>query len=155
MTLPNQLKEKLMKLFYTQPLAVLSTHNQGQPYGSLVAFVVSEDLKQIYFATDRATNKYRNISSDHRVSILIDNRSNQPIDIHRAIAATALGVAREVPKNDNSYPLKLYLNKHPHLRDFVHDENCVLLCIEVKKYYVVDKFQQVEEFNPETYTASD
>ena len=29
--------------------AVLSTHNSGQPYASLIAFIGKEDLKEIFF----------------------------------------------------------------------------------------------------------
>jgi hypothetical protein len=31
--------------------ALLSTHNGGQPYASLVAFALSDDLGSLYFAT--------------------------------------------------------------------------------------------------------
>jgi hypothetical protein len=45
------MRKDLQELFITQPLAVLSTQSEGQPYASLVAFATSEDLKALFFAT--------------------------------------------------------------------------------------------------------
>ncbi|KPK75729.1 MAG: hypothetical protein AMJ79_09970 [Phycisphaerae bacterium SM23_30] len=143
----TNLKQQLRKLFKTQALAVLSTHNQGQPYGSLVAFAGTEDLKEIVFATLRATRKYANIISDKRVALLIDNRSNKTADFRKAAAATAVGSVKEIPKRKNSRLLKIYLKKHPPLRKFVELPNCALLCVVVKSYFVVNRFQQVMELH--------
>ena len=42
---------------------------------------------------------------------------------------------------------ELYLAKHPYLRDFVSSPACALLKIEVETYYVVSKFQKVEQLH--------
>ena len=44
----SYVENAIRTLFKVQKLAVLSTHNSGQPYASLVAFVASEDLRQIF-----------------------------------------------------------------------------------------------------------
>ena len=92
----SKVKRNLRKLLRSQPLAVLATQNQGQPYASLVAFASSDDLKSLYFATTRATRKYANLSGDSRVAMLVDNRSNNASDFSLAMAATATGTAVEV-----------------------------------------------------------
>jgi hypothetical protein len=46
-------------LLTEQSYAVLCTQSQSQPYGSLIAFAASDDLKTIVFATPVATRKYR------------------------------------------------------------------------------------------------
>ena len=94
-----KLKNELKKLFKKQRLAVLATHKNGQPYSSLVAFAVTEDLKHIIFATSRSTRKYEHFSSDGRVALLIDNRTNKVADFHSAIAVTAVGTAMEPDEN--------------------------------------------------------
>jgi hypothetical protein len=81
----EQIGEILHELFSSQKLAVLGTHQLGQPYGSLVAF----------FATTRATRKFANLQADSRVSMVFDNRSNRVADFRKAVAATALGRAKE------------------------------------------------------------
>lgn len=140
---PQQLSLDLKALFASQGLAVLSTHDHGQPYSSLVAFASSEDLKSLIFATTRATRKYVNIDEDSRVSMLIDNRSNRVADFHEAMAVTATGHAEEVMGPEKDGLLKLYLAKHPHLEDFVMSPSCGLMRLDVIRYYVVSRFQHV------------
>ena len=54
---PQQITLDLKALFASQGLAVLSTHDHGQPYCNLVAFASSEDIRHLVFATTRATRK--------------------------------------------------------------------------------------------------
>lgn len=139
----RKLTEQLHDLFFAQPLAVLSTQDKGQPYCNLVAFAVTDDMKDLIFATARATRKYANLTHDRRVSMLIDNRTNQVEDFHNAMAVTATGKAFEVSEDEKVTYLKLYLNKHPHLEEFVISPDCALLRIQVDKYYIVKRFQNV------------
>ena len=85
----EDLRGVLRTLFDGQRLAVLATHSEGQPYCSLVAFVPSDDLRDLVFATTRATRKFANMQGDERVALLVDSRSNCDEDFHRAVAATA------------------------------------------------------------------
>jgi heme iron utilization protein len=141
----GKLKHTVGELLRSQKLAVLSTHNKGQPYASLVVFAATQDLKLLLFATTRATRKYDNLSHDPRVALLIDSRSNLNSDIHGAIAVTATGIAEEVGEKEKEALLKIYLAKHPHLKEFVHSPTCALLRIKVETYYLVSKFQKVFE----------
>jgi heme iron utilization protein len=141
----GKLKHTVGELLRGQKLAVLSTHNKGQPYASLVVFAATQDLKLLLFATTRATRKYDNLSHDPRVALLIDSRSNLNSDIHGAIAVTATGIAEEVGEKEKEALLKIYLAKHPHLKEFVHSPTCALLRIKVETYYLVSKFQKVFE----------
>lgn len=140
-----RLQHTVGDLLKSQKLAVLSTHRKGQPYASLVVFAATDDLKQILFATTRATRKYDNIMQDPRVALLIDSRTNMNADVHGAIAVTATGKAEEVKEKEAF--LKIYLSKHPHLKDFVHSPTCALLRVKVDTYYMVSKFQKVLELH--------
>ena len=141
----SKLKRELKKLFTKQKLAVLATHKNGQPYSSLVAFAVTDDLKHLIFATSRSTRKYEHFSSDGRVALLIDNRSNKVADFHSAIAVTAVGTAMEPDENNRQELAQRYLAKHPHLKDFVHSPTCALCEIRVQTFIVVTRFQKVVE----------
>jgi heme iron utilization protein len=139
------IKRDLRKLFRSQPLAVLATQNQGQPYASLVAFASSDDLKSFYFATTRSTRKYAYLSKDSRVAVLVDNRSNKASDFRWAMAATVIGTAAEVTSRERKSAMDRYLAKHPHLSDFVHSPTCALCKIRVQTFFVVTRFQSVVE----------
>jgi heme iron utilization protein len=145
MTDREQLQRWLTDLLSSQKLAVLSTQHQGQPYASLVAFAASDDLKELFFATPRATRKFAYLQANPKVALLIDNRSNEDADIHGAIAATVLGIAAEGPPEGREQILKCYLAKHPHLEEFAQSSSTALIRVTVETYYVVSRFQEVME----------
>ena len=141
------LENKLKKLFSSQKLGVLATQQKKNPYTSLVAFAWSDDMRQIVFATPKTTRKFSNISSNSNVSIFIDNRSNKAVDFRKAIGVTVLGSVKQVRKNKNSKLIKLYLGKHPQLESFLASPSCVFIRIDVKSFYVVERFQNVTEIH--------
>jgi nitroimidazol reductase NimA-like FMN-containing flavoprotein (pyridoxamine 5'-phosphate oxidase superfamily) len=143
----SDFKKSLTDLFSSQSLAVLSTYGRGQPYGSLVAFVATDDLKWLLFATTRATRKYANLSSESRVAMVVDNRSNEASDFHNAIGVTAMGTAQELMGAERDRSLELYLRKHPFLKEFGNSPTCALFKVHVERYYMVSQFQNVVELD--------
>ncbi len=135
----------LKNLMANQSLAVLATHDGGQPHGSLVAFVVADDLRDLAFATSRATRKFANLSKDARVALVIDNRTNQVADFQQAIAATIWGMASEISADEQAFWEERYLQRHPYLREFVQSPTCALVKVHVEKYSLVERFQNVVE----------
>ncbi|MBN1142315.1 MAG: pyridoxamine 5'-phosphate oxidase family protein [Deltaproteobacteria bacterium] len=135
------------KLGASQRLAVLSTENLGQPYSSLIAFALGEDLKSLVFTTPRLTRKFSNLTANPHVSLLIDDRSNRREDFHEARAATILGRAREVAGEERESCLELFLGKHPYLSDFARSPETTIFRVEIETYYVVDCFQAVSELH--------
>ena len=143
----ENIKAHLRQLFDTQKLAVLATHQTGQPYASLVAFAASQDLKYLFFATPRTTRKFANLTADARVAMLIDSRSNREADFHQAMAATATGKVRELTAAERKSHTAPYLGRHPHLEEFVASPTCAFMQISVNCYYLVRKFQNVVELH--------
>ena len=139
------LEDRLQKLFHSQKLGVLATHQKKNPYTNLIAFASSDDMRQIVFATARTTRKFENMIANSSVSFFIDNRSNKADDFRKAIGVTAVGSVRQIRKNKNSTMMKRYLKKHPQLASFIASKSCVFLCIDVKTIYVVERFQNVIE----------
>lgn len=147
MTEKAEITKLLQRLFSGQLLAVLGTQSDGGPYGNLVAFSATDDLKHLLFATTRSTRKYDNLLKTPQVSMVIDNRSNKEGDFHEAVAVTATGIVKEVSGPERDSLVTIYLAKHPYLLDFVKSPTCALLKVEVGTYYIVRKFQQVTEFH--------
>jgi nitroimidazol reductase NimA-like FMN-containing flavoprotein (pyridoxamine 5'-phosphate oxidase superfamily) len=141
----SQIRALLKTLFDEQRLAVLATHQDGQPYATLVAFGADEDLATLYFATPRATRKFANLNADPRVALLVNNSANQPEDIHRAMAATATGRAVELEGPKRAAYQARYIARHPHLEEFVRSPSCALIAVAVKRYVLVHRFQTVLE----------
>lgn len=147
METPDQLKGIIRELLAAQRLGVLSTQSKGEPHASLVAFVPTEDLKSILFATPRTTRKYANLMADSRAALLIDNRANQDSDFRTAMAVTAKGIARELREADRERSVELYLVRHPQLEEFAKAPSCALMLLTVHTYQVVGRFQRVMELH--------
>lgn len=137
----------LQELCTGQPLAVLATDAGIGPYTSLVAVAVTPDLRQLYFATLRATRKWANLAGNHHVSLLIDNRSNQVTDFSRAAAATVIGSAEELSGTELEAGLVLFLRRHPDLAEFTASPSCALFRVQIANIYLVTRFQNVMEFH--------
>ncbi len=142
-----KLQQTISDLLTTQKLAVLSSYGKGQPYASLIAFAATEDLSHIIFGTTRSTRKYENLSLEPNAALLIDNRSNDEKDFSGAVAATVLGSTQEVKGHRKKQFQNIFLLKHPHLKDFIQSPSCALFILQVQKYYVVSRFQNVQELH--------
>ena len=143
----SEVEAKLKTLLDKERFGVLSTCGRDQPYASLVAFAATDDLLHLIFVTPRPTRKYANLVANTKVSVLIDNRGNRVADYRRAMAATVIGVVHEVRKAKNSRLIRLYLEKHPQLDEFLWSPTCAVLDIRVESYYVVERFQHVTELH--------
>jgi len=143
----EKIRQQLNELFSSQKLAVLSTHRDGQPYASLVAFVAAEDLKHIFFVTPKTTRKFANLSADCRVAMLVNSSQNQAADFHQALSVTAVGSAEEITGEDKEKYIKFYLARHPYLQDFATSPSCALVRITARSYYLVKNFQNVMELH--------
>lgn len=135
-------------IIQTQNLGVLATAGEEYPYTSLVGFFAEDDLRTIVFATSRDTTKYQNLAVNGKVSFLITNSANREADFSEAAVVTALGFAKDVsPDKERNYKER-YLLKFPFLNKFVNDESTAIIGLQVEKYVIVNRFQDVNEVVP-------
>ena len=137
------------RLVHSQPFAVLCTQGQGQPYGSLVAYAMDEDLCFAAFATPKATRKFRLLSECDHVALLIDNRSEFPDELMKVEAVTATGRAALLEQGEDfDRWAHLLSERHPYLARFVRSSSCGLFRIEIVRYLHVCRFQEVRQWIP-------
>lgn len=146
----NKTAIAIKELCDDQSFAVLSTQGTDQPYSNLISFAASDDLVNIVFATPIQTRKYNIIKHNRKVSLLIDNRSNQPDSINRISALTAIGNVKILKEEEeiNKWS-KLLLDKHYYLNSFINAKSTALVLIEISKYFYVRRFQEVVEWTPQ------
>jgi general stress protein 26 len=149
-----KLETEVRNLLTSQKFAVLSTQERDHPYLNLVAFVETSDLRTILFATTRATRKYGNILSKSGVALLVDNRSNDVADIREAMALTIIGIAGEVPDSKREGLDSVYLEKQPHMKEFLSSPSTALIKVDVETYLLVNRFQNVTILNIKPLMAS-
>jgi len=141
--------ERIHRLLTEQPYAVLCTQSRSQPYGSLVAFAVSDDLKTLVFSTPTTTRKYRLLIECEHVALLIDSRSACPGDMMQIEAVTATGRAHVIaPGTEFERWAGLLTARHTHLAPFVRAESSALIRVDVVRYLHVCRFQEVCQWIP-------
>lgn len=143
----RNLENRIRELLESRRFAVLSTHDAGQPYATLVGFAASDDLSQIVFATPKTTRKFRNLTADPRVALLVSSSENKAADVYDATAVTATGTAVELAADEAPAVRRRYLTKHPYMRDFIAAPTTALIGVAVDCYYLVSRFQEVMELH--------
>ena len=135
----------LNPLLMSQHLAVLATYYDGQPYSNLVAFAATDNLKDLLFATSRKTRKYDNLRNNKKVALLVDSRKNETSDFDNASALTAIGLAQETAGDERDLLSRLYLAKHPSLREFLNMSDSALIKVTVSDY-ILAGFKESQRF---------
>lgn len=132
-----ELEPILRDLFAAQRYAVLGTRGAERVSVNLMAVAVTDDLRALVLATERATPKYANLRHDPRVSLLVDNRSNQVADTQTALALTVDGLAEEVAEPEREELAQRLLARHPQLGTLVCSPTCALFRVRVERYELV------------------
>jgi nitroimidazol reductase NimA-like FMN-containing flavoprotein (pyridoxamine 5'-phosphate oxidase superfamily) len=143
------LPDRIRHMVRGEPYAVLSTQGDGQPYASLVAYAMTDDLRTAVFATPVATRKYRLLRGCDRVALLINNRCAHPDDMMQVEAITATGRAIQVERDEGfDRWSRLLLARHPHLSEFLASPSVALFRVEIRRFFHVERFQEVHEWRP-------
>jgi nitroimidazol reductase NimA-like FMN-containing flavoprotein (pyridoxamine 5'-phosphate oxidase superfamily) len=144
-------RDQIQRLVDGQRYAVLCVQGDGQPYGALVAFAFSADLRFATFATPMATRKYRLLSRCGRVALLIDSRSEMGAELMDIEAVTVTGHAtRCEPGEEFDHWADLLVGRHPYLHAFVRAESTALFRVKVVRFLHVMRFQEVRQWVPTT-----
>jgi uncharacterized protein YhbP (UPF0306 family) len=140
---------QIRRLVAKHPFAVLCTQGEGQPYGSLIAYAMTDDLTSVVFATRKATRKFRLLTECDHVALVIDSRPEFPDDLMKVEGVTATGRAAMVEEGaDFDRWARLLTDRHPQLKQFVHAASSGLFRIEIIRYFHVSHFQEVRQWIP-------
>jgi heme iron utilization protein len=125
--------------------AVLATEGDGQPHASLVAITPIEGYRQLIFATDRNTLKYRNLAHNGKVAVLIEG-GNANRRLEERVVLTAFGQAAEFGIAEPGYEgaLRAHLERHPDLESFLRSTDCALIRVLVSAYQIVHGIDDVK-----------
>jgi len=146
----DTVRERIQRLVDSQPYAVLCVQGEGQPYGALVAFAFTPDLRHAVFTTPRATRKFSMLTRSGRVALLIDNRPDRVGEFMNTEAVTVTGQATHVEGGEEFHRwVELFLTRHPYLRAFVHADTSALFRVDAVRFLHVMRFQEVSQWVPE------
>ncbi len=142
-------RDHIQRLVDEQPYAVLCVQGGGQPYGALVAFAFSADLRHAVFVTPIATRKYRLLSECNHVALVIDNRPNKADELMEIEAVTVTGHSQVIERGaEFDRWAELLVARHPYLQSFVKADTCALFRVDIVRFLHVMRFQEVSQWIP-------
>lgn len=128
--------EQMKALAREKNICVLATVCGSRPYCSLMAYATDVECTEIYLATQRGTKKFRNLTANAAVSLLIDSREKAPRS--EAQALTVEGSCTEVENPADQALVRARLHAaHPHLGEFLAHPECVLLRVQVESFLLL------------------
>jgi nitroimidazol reductase NimA-like FMN-containing flavoprotein (pyridoxamine 5'-phosphate oxidase superfamily) len=147
---PNPgLASRIRRLVEGQPFCVLCTQGARQPYGSLIAYAFTDDLRSYFFATQVATRKFKLLSECQHVALLIDSRCQHPDDMTQVDAVTITGRATELEAGpERREAVGRLRDRHPYLAGFLEAASTAVFQVDVVRYLHVTRFQEVSQWIP-------
>lgn len=132
--------EKIKALIRDNDMCVLATMSLNGPHASLMAYTCSSDCAEIYLATPRQTQKYRNLSTDNQVSLLVDTRMTAGRQNIQAVTIT--GRAQEI--SDAAHEVQIrndFLHRHVHLQGFLDLPDIAFILVRVDSFQLLSGAQ--------------
>lgn len=131
----NEIEELIRK----KDICVLATVSDDKPHCSLMAYATDSGCREFYMATRRETKKFRNLSGNPNVSLLIDTREeNMGPDRNNASALTVSGRVEEIREQEKKMETcLLLLGKHPRMEQFLNQEDLAVLCVKAESFLLL------------------
>jgi len=123
--------EKIKTLIRENNICVLATIGAKGPHTSLMAYTCSTDCTEIYLVTPVNTLKYRNLTSNARVSLLVDTREKESRLTVRALTIT--GKASVIGDRGKINAVRSQIRQsHAHLQDLPDQPDIALICVSIE-----------------------
>jgi nitroimidazol reductase NimA-like FMN-containing flavoprotein (pyridoxamine 5'-phosphate oxidase superfamily) len=133
----STIKEYIEGVLKTSGFAVLATEGNGQPHASLIAITPFGNFRQIIFATYRDTLKYRNLSGNNKVALLIESGVINIKGLKQSVVLTIIGYIEEISITENEAAYQAHLKRHPEMASFMLSSDCALIVVIAQSYQVV------------------
>lgn len=131
---------KMKELVRNQSVCVLATVSCGQPHCSLMSYAADAECRELYMVTYRNTKKYRNLTENPSVSLLIDSRDmDRGEKRQHARALTINGLFEVVGDPQKRDDLKAQLlERHPHLKALVEDPDAEVFTVRIRSMQLLE-----------------
>lgn len=139
----STIKEYIEAVLKTSGFAVLATEGNGQPHMSLIAITQFGNFRQIIFATYRNTLKYRNLSHNNKVAVLIESEYFNMKGLKESVVLTIIGHTEEINEAEKEEPYQAHLKRHPEMEAFMLSSDCVLIRVSAQSYQIVNGINDI------------
>jgi general stress protein 26 len=133
-TVNAEQKQKLLKLFGQEQVAVLITQGDQWPTGTMQAFAETPDL-DLLFIMRFSSEKFENLVKHPKVTVLIDTRDVGKVATFEIARASMQGEAIEVPRDTPEWEnLKAaFLKKNPFEAPFFGNDTLRMVRVKPKR----------------------
>ena len=134
------MRQDIRDLIQANKVCVLATVSEGEPHCSLMSYATDEHCREIYMATMKNTKKYRNLSANPCVSLLIDSRETGGKERHvQTKALTVTGTFQSGMGEQRKTALRsALLARHPELEEFFTHPAAEIIVIKVEALQLLD-----------------
>jgi heme iron utilization protein len=151
----SAIKEYIEGVLKICGFAVLATEGNGQPHASFIAITPFGICGHLVFATYRNTLKYRNISQNNKVAVLIESKDDTREGKQRSILLTIIGHTEEIGMAEHEATYQAHLKRHPELESFMLSSDCVLIRVIAQSYQVVYGIDEIRWITAEDLVTPD
>ena len=131
--------KKSKTLLKENSMCVLASSFDNRPHCSLMAYVTDEEANTLYMVTLKKSRKYRNISINPHVSLLVDTRTDAKGDAGSVLALTVAGLTSVLKDGiDKDLILRRVVQAHPHLKDLALDPDAEAISIKVQSLLLLE-----------------
>ncbi|KUG22135.1 pyridoxamine 5'-phosphate oxidase-related [hydrocarbon metagenome] len=131
------MRSDIQKMISENKVCVMATVADGAPHCSLMSYATDYDCCEIYVATLKDTKKYRNLTANPSVSLLIDTRDADPKGKTRALTVT--GIVQTINNDKKIAEIrKALLKRHPDLNDFFNNPDAQIVVIKATALQLLD-----------------
>jgi nitroimidazol reductase NimA-like FMN-containing flavoprotein (pyridoxamine 5'-phosphate oxidase superfamily) len=132
--------ETIRELLRTHDMCVLATTAGDQPHCSLMAYVCDHAARHVYMVTFRDSVKFRNLSQNPAVSLLVDTRETHGKTRRgETRALTASGVYEPLSKPvERAEVTSRLLAAHPHLEVFLQSDAAEIIAVRLTSFLLMD-----------------
>jgi len=126
---------KLETILRENSLCVLCTEAAGNPYCSLMTYLLSDDRRTLYLVSTRESRKFKNLLANPRVSVLVDSRQH-PTAGANIVSVTFAGLFQPLA---DAAPIKTsFAREHPELTEILNHPDSVIFAIKLTSYLLLD-----------------
>lgn len=128
---------KLETILRDNSLCVLCTESDGNPYCSLMTYLLSDDLRILYLISTRESRKFKNLLANPRVSVLVDSRQH-PTAGANIVSVTFTGLFQPLADAETERIKTAFAREHPELTEILNHPDSVIFAIKLTSYLLLD-----------------
>lgn len=132
------MKPAILEIITSGRNCVLATCAEDRPHTSLMNYLVSPDGLTFFLMTSRRSRKYRNISQNPRVSLMIDTRVGAGPD-EKVRAVTVSGVRIPWPEDEDQDEILRRLSAaQSDLKELALDPELEVFVVRAESFLLLD-----------------